>query len=257
MLCHGAGLNHPTLSDLVVGMDIVTSDGELKTFQGESLIALAGSMGLGGVVLALRLKLEAMSYANMNPRKELNAVAVPPVDDGDFACAYAGARLHSHDADVALFKRRIAQYYSEFFWFPFHSKSWVNCWDNDGDRANAIEYPSPAVQKKQAAAEFMLHLGHCSILKALSDVTRAKLIARSAMADLDVGPIVTPVINALHFRRGIHNCRVRDMEGMHVSLFICSLVVISYFQLKFQSKRCLTARLMTNRVVAHGGLQSG
>jgi hypothetical protein len=215
-MCHGAGHLHKTLSDLVVAMEVVVADGSIKIFEGRQLRALAGALGLAGVVLSLTFKLEAMTYANMTPTKELPAIAVPPPFDlqNDFASSTAGDKRATFDHDLAVFKERIGEtYYSEFFWFTFHEKFWVNCWKNDGREEDASTYPSPAMVFIEKAQETLLNVANSTVFKALPEIARAKVFAATAMWGLPDGKHeVTHVINGLHFRRGIHNARVRDME---------------------------------------------
>ena len=61
--------------------------------------------------------------------------------------------------------------------------------------------------------EFLAHLANKTIFRLLPGRAQAKLMASSAMDALPKGEtIVTPLINGLHFQRGIQNMRVYDME---------------------------------------------
>src|SRR3712207_502166 len=61
---------HRTLSDLVTEVEFVNGRGELQVVSDpELLAAAAGCFGLLGVVTALTLKLEPMSYAVLRPEK--------------------------------------------------------------------------------------------------------------------------------------------------------------------------------------------
>jgi hypothetical protein len=217
-MCHGAGHQHKTLSDLVVEIEIVIADGSIRKFKGPELGALAGALGLAGVVLSITFKLEPMTYANMTPTKEYPSVAVPPPFElsPNFASSTAGAQRATFDHDLAVFKQRIGDtYYSEFFWFTFHQKNWVNCWRNDGRKEDAEKtFPSPAMVVIEKAQETLLNVANSTVFKALPEIARAKVFAATAMMGLPDGKHeVAHVINALHFRRGIHNARVRDIEA--------------------------------------------
>jgi hypothetical protein len=55
------------------------------------------------------------------------------------------SNISQADLDQAT-TRFVAQcendYYAEWFWFPYQQRAWVNCWRNDGARADAQPYPS-------------------------------------------------------------------------------------------------------------------
>ena len=65
-ICHGAGYENKTLSDLVEEIEFVNAKGELqivnKGAQPELMQAAAGSFGLLGIITSITLKLDKMSY---------------------------------------------------------------------------------------------------------------------------------------------------------------------------------------------------
>lgn len=78
-ICHGAGLRHRTLSDLVAEVEFVNAHGKLQTVSDPALLrAAAGCFGLLGIVTSLTLKLDKMSYAALRPTSPRLALAVPP-----------------------------------------------------------------------------------------------------------------------------------------------------------------------------------
>jgi hypothetical protein len=78
-ICHGAGWRNQTLSDLVAAIEFVNPRGEVqKVDDPEQLRAAAGCFGLLGIVTAVTLKLDAMTFAAMRPFKQRVGLAVPP-----------------------------------------------------------------------------------------------------------------------------------------------------------------------------------
>ena len=115
------------------------------------------------------------------------------------------------------FKERCENdYYVEYFWFPSQKKCWINNWKNDGDSADAEDYPSPAKARRQSTATLLSGVLNSTVWPRLPGRFQLKVLTSFAMSVLPErsaeNPIVTPLIDALHFQRGIHNMRVKDME---------------------------------------------
>ncbi|KAK8038297.1 hypothetical protein PG994_015064 [Apiospora phragmitis] len=233
-ICHGAGREHQTCSDLVRRIEYVDCHGELQTVDDKELIkAAAGCFGLLGVVTHITFELDAMSYAVLQPRKVDIGLAIPPVEKEDipeelradwFGAADADAQLQAANAE---FERRADDYYSEWFWFPYQQKAWVNTWKTvekeKVDKGVKIwpEYPDPAGVFMQWIQGWLGHiLTSSTLFGKIPGAWQAQLLATNGMANLapirgedDEEPtIVTPLPNALHFQRGIQNMRVRDIE---------------------------------------------
>jgi hypothetical protein len=216
-ICHGAGLRHRTLSDLVAEVEFVNARGQLQTVSDPALLkAAAGCFGLLGVVISLTLKLDEMSYATLQPKSPPVALAVPPPAGFRVPAGVDMSGISQADLDKAQ-TRFVAQceqdYYAEWFWFPYQQRAWVNCWRNDGARADAQPYPSEHETQIEEMATYLIGLQINTTFRRLPARRQAALFGSLAMAGLpsDVS-IVTPVSDALHFRRGIQNLRVRDME---------------------------------------------
>jgi hypothetical protein len=215
-ICHGAGRRHQTLSDLVTSIELVNAKGELQTIDDPALLrAAAGCFGLLGVVTAITLKLDPMTFAAMRPTTPRLALTIPPPDGK----APAGVDMKGiTKADLtkawdAFVRHCEDDYYAEWFWFPYRKECWVNCWKDDGKRADARDYPGPAEAFIQAAENYLGQLANQTIFKLLPARWQADLMASTAMLTLPKNKtIITPVIDALHFRRGIQNMRVVDME---------------------------------------------
>lgn len=230
-ICHGAGRRHQTCSDLVRRIEYVDCHGELQLVDDLELIkAAAGCFGLLGVVTHITFELDAMTYAVMEPRKIDIGLAIPPVEKEDipealradwFSTAGADAKMAAADAE---FEHRADDYYSEWFWFPYQQKAWVNTWNTVEEVASDVEvwaeFPDPASVFIQWIQGWLGHIMTSSkLFGVIPGAWQAQLLASNGMASLaptageDNEPtIVTPLPNALHFQRGIQNMRVRDIE---------------------------------------------
>lgn len=221
-MTHGTGLDHPTMSDLVTEVEFINANGELQTVNDpKKLRAAAGALGVMGVITAVTMKLERMSYANMKPYKPAAMLGVPPPPGWDkpipkqLDIKATPAQLKGAQK---TFEDQIKQnYYNEWFWFPFQPKCFVNCWHNDGDATK-----SKVLTEKQALMQDVQGM-FGSWANAVLGCTAGdgefmtKFVAWSAMNVLpDLGdakqPEVTPVTEAFYFRRGLHNMPMRDME---------------------------------------------
>lgn len=151
-ICHGAGYRHKTVSDLVECVEYVDCKGKLHTVSdAKQLRAAAGSFGLMGVVTHLTLRLDKMTYVQMNPSKEDAVTAVPPPDPSlvppgiqpewfkGLTPEAARKKLAKHISEFE--NHALNDYYSEWFWFPYQKEVWVNTWNTVEDGAGATDYP--------------------------------------------------------------------------------------------------------------------
>ena len=215
-ICHGAGWRNRTLSDLVVEIEFVNARGEIQTVNDPDLLsAAAGCFGLLGVVTAVTLKLDPMTYARMVPEKPRLALTIPPPAGFSIppAVNMQGITPEELRAAWAGFVDRCENaYYSEWFWFPYRDDCWVNVWKNDGRREDAVRYPNECQTLIEQTEAYLGELTNCA-MKPLPGWLQAEILAATAMYVLpSETTIVTPLIEALHFRRGIQNMRVLDME---------------------------------------------
>ena len=68
-ICHGGGLRHKSLSDLVLAIEYVDANGDLQVVDDPELLkAASGAFGLLGIVVSLTLRLDEMTYASYQPR---------------------------------------------------------------------------------------------------------------------------------------------------------------------------------------------
>jgi len=117
--------------------------------------------------------------------------------------------------DLIKFEDRVKNsYYCEFFWFPYQSKAWVNCWKNNGKKEDAKDYPCPLLTKIEKTENYLAGVVQSKLFKYLPGKKQAEIFGVLAMTGLPKGETeVTYLIDALHFRRGIHNMRVMDIEA--------------------------------------------
>lgn len=152
-MCHGAGINHPSLSDLVTEVEYVNANGEVRTVTDPALLrAAAGALG---VVTAYTVRLDKMTYTSMRPRRVPVELAIPPPQEyidaaraGDKRYEWIRELISPHGDEViakarAEFVHRAeTDYYAEWFWFALQSDVWVNTWDNTGKESEAVNTPS-------------------------------------------------------------------------------------------------------------------
>ncbi|KAF7502144.1 hypothetical protein GJ744_006980 [Endocarpon pusillum] len=225
-ICHGAGRRHKTISDQVRMIEYVDPNGKVQVITNPShLRAAAGCFGLLGIVTHITLELDSMSYAIMAPRKPDICLAIPPLSETDIPNALRRGRTWTGDeisAAVRDFESRAANdYYSEWFWFTYQQTAWVNTWNETPKQpAGVSEYPSAFETWLQWVQGWLAQVvTNTEFFKAIPGYWQAQLLATLGMAALpptlfeDKEPeIKTYLPDALHFRRGVQNMRVRDME---------------------------------------------
>ncbi|GKU05034.1 unnamed protein product [Fusarium langsethiae] len=228
-ICHGAGINHPTLSDLVRGIEYVDVHGNLRSLNMEDdklLKAASGCFGLLGVVTHMTFECDAMSTAVMYPVKldVIDAIPPPPeMKDSDIPGPLRKPRtVKQKQLSLQSFERRANEdYYAEWFWFPYSSQVWVNTWKTDKRTSDVVDYPNHAKTFIQVLGTIIVSIGQNILqrIKALQTMPymQTSFLSWLAMKNLDERkgsqePIRTLLPNALHFQRGVHNIRVRDME---------------------------------------------
>ncbi|KAF2495420.1 hypothetical protein BU16DRAFT_510261 [Lophium mytilinum] len=227
-ICHGAGISHKTISDHVRRIEYVDCNGELRVVDDPYLIkAAAGAFGLLGVVTHITIELDAMTYAIMQPVKVDVGLAIPPTSLDQIPKALRESWFNESNAQEKIvsakkdFEKRAAEdYYSEWFWFSYQKKTWVNTFNTTSDPTGAIDYPSEANTFLQWIQGWLGGvITGVPFFNAIPGYWQAQLIASLGMAALPptLGESKTPTFktllpNALHFRRGVQNMRVRDME---------------------------------------------
>ena len=154
--CHGAGIRNKTLSDLVVEVEYVDANGELRAVSDPELIkGVAGAFGLLGIVTAYTIRLDKMTYAAMRPYHAPLELAIPPpleyielanAGDQKYASIKNLISQHSQETlDKALkdfIYRSENHYYAEWFWFPQQRDVWINTWENNGLESLSRDIPN-------------------------------------------------------------------------------------------------------------------
>ncbi|KAK9416811.1 hypothetical protein SUNI508_09509 [Seiridium unicorne] len=221
-ICHGAGLKHQSLSDLVRKVEYVDCHGKFQTVTDlKQLRAASGCFGLMGVVTHITMEFDAMTYAQLAPQKLDAVVAIPPPDGLEQEIPPA-LRKHrtpeQSQQDIANFEKACANdYYAEWFWFPYSDQVWVNTWNTTTDASDVVEYPSDVDIFIQWAGTVLGNISQNSgVLDAIGNLTNlpvsTTLLSRAAMWNLGEKKVKTYLTDGLHFQRGIQNIRVRDLE---------------------------------------------
>lgn len=200
-------------------VDYVDANGDHRLVSNpEQLKAAAGCFGLLGVVTHITFELDAMTYAVMEPRKIDIGLAIPPLHKEEIPPALRQPWYENGDTDAILdearreFERRAADdYFSEWFWFTYQLKAWVNTWNTTEDPSGAADYPSEADTFLQWVQGWIGGVVTSSaFFQALPGRWQTQLMATLGMAVLPptLGEDQTPTIktfmpDALHFRRGV------------------------------------------------------
>lgn len=198
-ICHGAGIAHPTLSDIVTEVEFVDPNGAVHTISDPELLkAAAGSLGLLGVVTAYTIRFDRMTYAAMRPGQVPIELAVPPPQEyidaakkGDPKYKYIKDLIsqHSEEAIVKATAEFIRQcetyYYTEWIWFPLARNVWVNTWDNNGVEAEAKDLPTNFQVFIQWLEGWLAQIiNNWSVNQALPGELQAKLLAFFTLSQL-------------------------------------------------------------------------
>lgn len=239
-ICHGAGCQNKTLSDLIEEITFVNAKGELqvinKVDQPDLMKAAAGSFGLLGIITSITFKLDKMGYALMDPQFVSLAKAIPPP---------VGTRLHQmplklqKDLGISnqevldsitsqnnkMFFSRCQDYYAEWFWFILTDKCWINSWNkddpvNDGkNRDHWVNgggeiYSSIQTWLQNAMSAFAgLFIRKNDKMPSPPYQEFFVKTANDVIAGLlSTSQRTLPLPEALHFQRGIRHIKVRDVE---------------------------------------------
>ncbi|MBM7070805.1 hypothetical protein JQC92_01950 [Shewanella sp. 202IG2-18] len=234
--CHSAGINTQSLSDLVVAIEFINTNGELQTVcdyeelklaqytipQGwlndkATLKSIVANFGLIGVVTSLVLRLDELSYALLQPKRVPILSTIPPKKLDDAPDFFASQKSSSTDLIKAkdnFIKICESDYYAEFFYFPYQQDAIVNTWDNSGSFNDSIPSPIQAHDLEQNVLTYFVYLITPVLSKLLSQEEVAKLFAEltNKVFYQPEQPVCIPITEAMHFQRGVHNIPVTIME---------------------------------------------
>jgi hypothetical protein len=108
---------------------------------------------------------------------------------------------------------------TEFFWFPYQQEAFVNCWNNTEDATGLYDYPTyPDVFLQWVQGWLGGVINDDALFRALPGYWQAEILGSLALFSMppELGvigaDIKTYLPDGLHFRRGVKNMRVRDME---------------------------------------------
>ena len=227
-MSHGAGREHKTLADNVRRVEYVDCNGELHVVDDpQDINAIVGSMGLFGVITHITHEVIPMQYAVLEPRKIDVALAIPPLDKDEIPEPLRQEWLQSADADARIsaavteFERRAANdFYCEWIWFPYQQRVWTHTWNPTTDATEATKYPNNFEVLRQWLENWAGNaLTASPLLSGLPDRWEAEIIGKTGMTTLppfgrpDREPtIVTALPDALHYRRGLSNMPLHNLE---------------------------------------------
>lgn len=239
-ICHGAGFQNQTLSDLVQEIEFVNAKGELQVInkkdQPELMKAAAGSFGLLGIITSITLKLDKMAYALTYPKFLDLAAAVPPPQGTQLSQMPLKLRedlnLTSQEMLDSLisqntepFFRRCESDYAEWFWFILDNQCWINCWDKDDPQNDFVN--QDLWENGGGEIYFNLQTWIENGISSFSELFNSQNIemppppfqegfvrtSTSVITGLlPCHPQTLPMPEALHFQRGIRHTQVRDVE---------------------------------------------
>jgi hypothetical protein len=213
-ICHGGGRLHKTVNDQVRAIEYVDANGIHCTISDPAqLSAAAGCFGLLGIVTHVTLEINKMTYALTRPFKPDISLAIPPLNPSDVPLAlqktHPATQLAAAQADFEA--RATNDYYSEWFWFPYQKKAWVNTWNDTADETGVVEYPSAFETWLQWVQNWLGGvITSGKFFREMPGRWQAQIMATMAMVFLppqlfkeEVKTVKTFLPNALHFRRGV------------------------------------------------------
>lgn len=219
LLCHGSGVHHGTMSDLVREIEFVNFNGDIQKVTDPALLRVAGGcFGILGPVISLTLELHEMTYAVMNPMKKDIVLAIPPpYFDGSYippqiSLNHSYSRLEMESSFEEFREAAENNYYCEYVWFAYNDKCYVNTWQNNGERQDSKPYPSEFLEASETWGTFLANVLSHSEFNRLPGGLQAKIISALSMASLPTYQQTTSVADALHFQRGVQSLPVRDFE---------------------------------------------
>lgn len=239
-ICHGGGYKHKTLSDLVEEIEFVNAKGEIqvvnKTAQPDFMQAAAGSFGLLGIITSITLKLDKLGYALTNPIFVDVSKAIPPPVGTSLDEMPQKLRDNLNIPDQATldsiisqnseqFYNRCKNYFSEWFWFILDDQSWINTWNKDDPKNDAINrfhwiwggqkiFFDLQTWIQNGMASFAELFDNKNIQMPLPPFQEVFVKTANSLITgfLPSYKRTLPLPEAIHFQRGVRHIRVRDVE---------------------------------------------
>jgi hypothetical protein len=214
-ICHGGGLQHKSLSDLVIGLEYVDASGEIQVVEDpEHLKAASGAFGMLGIIVSITLKMDEMTYSRWGPRQILG-----PMED---YWARPGDKLT--EEAVNMFENH---YYAEWIAFPRHHTGgqgliWQNVWQNDGKAEESTTLIDYVEEAYEISYQFLAEVANQAFKVVLLTFEAEDFLywlygwmtgvaSTLAMVDLPE-PVTTTLTETLHFQRGLHTLVEKAME---------------------------------------------
>jgi len=214
--CHGGGIQHGTMGDKLLEVEYVDAKGDLITITDpEDIRVFGGSMGMLGIVTAFTYRLDEMSYARYQPQHIKGGLEafLPHPDSAD---PIPESTIES-----------MMHYYSEYIQYPTHHNAsgvlWKQTWDNFGRAEDAVtpltDHLEDEYQRNQIFLETVANNAFKTALEYFPNEHFLRWIfgwmvgATSGLAmDNFEEPLTTTVMEAMHFRRGLHYLSVKAAE---------------------------------------------
>lgn len=175
--CHGSGIEMPSVSDWIVGVELIDGQGEIRTFSTEKdgihvMNALRLSLGMCGVIISFRIQVQPMFNVHVVESKE-------PVTS-----TLAGLKELVMGND-----------YAEVSWMPFNDNIWVQ-------KANKTDAPitrNGFTPPPNAFRDKLYAVGSALALDALETAPdMVPDILKTSFQMLDPGDYVSKITHYLH-----------------------------------------------------------
>ncbi|RIA90986.1 hypothetical protein C1645_768607 [Glomus cerebriforme] len=196
--CHGARTESRTIVDQVVGLQIVTGDGELHEFSDEinrdEMNAARVSLGLLGIIYRVSLRVE--------PMYDLRMIDTYPLKS-NFNAATLKNLIENSDG-------------LEIFYWPFNSSSketeklWIKRWIKSIEPATLSDLQQVFLRVAQSASTKIAHDFYQLILESPEKTPSiTNLAGKVKLIERDE---VWKAPNAIHYQAGIDNIPCYDLE---------------------------------------------
>jgi FAD binding domain-containing protein/D-arabinono-1,4-lactone oxidase len=192
--CHGSGIQQQSVSDWVVGLEIVAADGEVRSFSLEKdghrvMNALRLSLGMCGVIHTITTKVEPMFRVHVVESKDPLSTTLENL----------AALVMDND-------------YAEVSWMPFNEGVWVQ-------KANRTEAPITRdgfAPPDNPFMDLVYQAGSAMALNAIeTDPSMTPSISKASFQVLNPGDYVAKITHYVHcadYRFFLDSYKISDIE---------------------------------------------